>query len=234
MHRALSQWLLGLLFGSLLIGVYGCAGRSPGAGLSSWLFGPKSDTVPGLIAPADRIAAIRKGAEAAASAGPDRQEQVARDMAAQLSKESDPLIRLEMVRAVGGFQSATATLILRAALKDADTDVRVVACKAWAKRRGPEAVQTLGEVLLSDADIDVRLAAARALGQTGDRGAVAALGKSLDDRDPTMQYYAVDSLRKISGQDFGNDVGKWRQYAKGETPAPAKPPSLADRIYGFF
>jgi len=235
MDRSLRRWLLGLVLCCALAALAGCATRKGAEKGSLWPFGgSKTDKVPGVVSPPERIAAIRKAAKAAASAGADRQELLAREMAGVLSQESDPIIRQEIVRALGAFRTPTTTSILQAALKDADADVRVAACRAWGKRRGPEAAAALSEALLSDIDIDVRLAATRALGQTGDPGAVAALGKALDDRDPTVQFYAIDSLRRVSGQDFGNDIGKWRQYARGETPAPTPPVSIAERLRRMF
>ena len=50
-----------------------------------------------------------------------------------------------------------------------------------------------------------------------------------------MQYRAVTSLRQVTGQDLGNDVNKWREYAKANNLHPAKPePSLAERIWHPF
>ncbi len=203
------------------------------SGWTFWPFGNKSDTVPGLTSPPERLAAIRTAVKEASSGGADEQERVSRELAAALADEKDPLIRLEIVRGVGGLQSPTVAWILRAALKDTDLDVRVAACKAWGRQRGAEAASLLSEVALSDIEAEVRLAAVRALGDVGDRGGVTALGKAIDDRDPTMQYCAVESLRKISGQDYGNDLSKWRQYAKGESPAPDKP-SIASRVRSIF
>lgn len=235
MDRSVRRWLLGLLVCCASAALAGCTNTKGTDKASLWPFGgSKTDHVPGLVSPPERIAAIRAAAKAAASAGADRQEQLAREMAAILAQETDPIIRQEIVRAVGGFQTPTATSILHSALKDTDADVRVAACRAWGKRRGPEAAAALGEVLLSDIDIDVRLAATRAIGQTGDPGAVAALGKALDDRDPTVQFCAIDSLRRVSGQDFGNDLGQWRQYARGEMPAPPRPLSVAERLRRVF
>jgi len=233
MHRCLVHWLLGLLFGCLLSGLSGCAGSRSASGWTFWPFGNKSDTVPGLMSPPERLAAIRTAVKEASAQGADAQERVARELAAALAEEKDPLIRLEIVHGVGGFQTPTTAWILRAALKDTDLDVRVAACKAWGKHRNAEAASLLSEVALSDVEADVRLAAVRGLGEVGDRSGVAALGKTLDNRDPTMQYYAVESLRKISGQDYGNDLSKWRQYAKGETPAVDQP-SIAGRIRSIF
>lgn len=233
MHRCLLHWLLGLLASCLLSGLCGCAGNRSASGLTFWPFGNKSDTVPGLMSPPERLALIRTSVQEAESKGAEAQERVARELAAVLAEEKDPLIRLEIVRAVGGLKTPTSLWILRSAVKDTDLDVRVAACKAWGRRGGAEAVGLLSELATSDVEAEVRLAAVRALGETGDRGGVAALGKALDDRDPTMQFYAVASLRRISGQDYGNDLSKWRQYARGESPV-ADRPSIASRIQSIF
>jgi HEAT repeat protein len=92
----------------------------------------------------------------------------------------------------------------------------------------------LGGVLTGDIDKDVRLAAARALGHTKHPTAVAALGDVLEDDDPAMQVRAVKSLRKITGEDLGNDVNRWRQYVKRELPQPDNPTSIAERLRRLF
>jgi HEAT repeat protein len=123
---------------------------------------------------------------------------------------------------------------LRDAIKDPNSDVRVAACKGLEKQPGPEATAALAEVLGSDVEMEVRLAAARALGERREESAIRALGSALEDRDPAMQYCAVNSLRKIAPEDLGNDVSRWRQFVRGETPSPPKPVSLAERIRGVF
>jgi HEAT repeat protein len=170
----------------------------------------------------------------AAWAKPDEQERISGELAAAFPVEADPLIRLEIVRALDGYPTAAAASTLDAALGDSDGDVRIAACKVWGERGGPEAVAKLQGVLASDLDQDVRLAAARALGETGDPAAVSALGDALADADPAMQYRAVQSLRSVTGEDFGNDVNRWRQYVRGESPAPENPTPIVQRFRRLF
>jgi len=61
---------------------------------------------------------------------------------------------------------------------------------------------------------------------------MAALVVALDARDPALQYVGVQSLKTITGLEYGGDVAKWRQVATGGTPTPSapKPPSIAERI----
>ena len=86
-------------------------------------------------------------------------------------------------------------------------------------------------VLNGDVDQDVRLAAARALGQTHEQVAITALASALEDKSVAMQRRAVLSLQQITAQDLGNDVNKWREYAKLNKLTPYRPPtSLAERF----
>ena len=213
----------------------GCSGPSPAGRLAFWPFSRGgSDGVPGITSPAERVATLRKMGEKAAWAKPEEQERISSELAAAFQDEPDPLIRLEIVLAIGQYRTAAADSVLDAALNDSAPNVRMVACRAWGDRGGPEAAAKLSEALRSDVDVDVRLTAAQALGETADPHAVAALGEALEDRDPAMQYQAVRSLRNVTGEDLGNDVNQWRHYVKGEPPDPAEPVSVAQRIRRFF
>lgn len=209
-------------------GLSGCTGTS-----GMRLFGQKtSDVVPGIPSPAERIALLREVGKKRVT--PEKQEQIARELEAVYRQEDDPLIRAEIVRTLAKFQAESAVAVLRTAVNDANGDVRIAACKAWGNRRDDEAVTQLSRVLGSDTDVDVRLAAAEALGETGQARAISALGQALDDRDPAMQYRAVASLKKVSDQDLGDDVDRWRQYVKGELPGPEKPVSVVERFRRMF
>lgn len=219
----------------LVLGLGGCAELDLAPSGPIWPWGKaKTDVVPGLASPADRIAVLRKLRQKAAWAKPAEQQRISGELAAAFADEADPLIRAEIVRAAGGYRTATSASLLREAVSDSYSDVRVAACEAWGKQGGPEAAGILSGALSSDVDSDVRLAAARALGETGDPGAVAALGEVLEDRDPAMQYLAVKSLRNVTGKDFDGDVNRWRQYVRGETPGPKKPVSIAERFRRLF
>ncbi len=212
-------------------GAAGCA-----EGVPTWVpfAGKVSDDLPGVATPPQRLAALRKMASEAAQHSPEEKQQIARELAQAIRGEQDAMLRAEIISTLGRYPGEAADGVLRAAVNDPDVDVRVAACRAWAKRGGPESIQVLSGILTGDVDSEVRLAAAHALGQTRDPAAVAALGKALEDPDPAMQYRAVLSLRKVSGEDFGNDVNQWRQYVKGERPKPAQPVSIAEHIRHMF
>lgn len=168
--------------------------------------------------PAKRVEKMREEALAMSTLPPAEQQAKADLWATQFRNEADPLIRAELVKAIAACGSPTAADTMRAAMLDGTRDVRIAACEAWAKHGGPQAVPTLSVAVRKDASVDVRLAALRALGTIGGQDALAVLGTALDDDDPAMQYRAIQSMRKISGKDFGDDVAAWREFAKGGSP----------------
>jgi HEAT repeat protein len=194
--------------------------------------GPPSDEMPGVVSPRDRIEKLKKLSEASATATPEQRNQVSEQLTASIRTEKDPLIRLEIIRTLGRYPGPAADAILKAALSDSESRIRMAACEAWGKRSDAQAITFLSESLRSDVDADVRLAAAKALGETKNPAAVAPLGEALSDTDPAMQYRAVLSLQQATGKDLGDSVQRWQQYVKGEQPDSA--PSLADRIRRLF
>ena len=196
--------------------------------------GRLTDTVPGITPPRERIVALRLLVKEKASAKPAEREQISARVAEMYPKESDPLVRLEIVRTLAVFPGPAADTIVRQAAKDSDADVRVAVCKSLGKRRDGLALDVLRDRLAADTDIDVRLAAAEGLGRIRDPASVAALGAALEDRDPAIQYRVVCALRKAAPKDLGNDVDRWRQYVKDGTIAPPRPVSLAERFHSVF
>jgi HEAT repeat protein len=231
MIGANGQRILLVLCGLTLTITSGCADADI---FPTWMpfQGKVSDTMPGVVTPAERIAELQQMSEKAATKSAAERQQVSQKLVASIRVEKDPLIRVEILRTLGHYPGSEADAVLKAALADSDTHVRMVTCEAWGRHGNAEAVKLLSDMLRSDVDIGVRMAAAKALGETKNSEAVAALGEALSDADPAMQYRAAQSLQKVTGKDFGNDVGRWQQYVKGEQSAP--PPSLAERFRRLF
>ena len=81
--------------------------------------------------------------------------------------------------------------------------------------------------------MDVRMAATKALGKMKSPEAIQGLAVALEDRDPAMQYVAVESMKTVTGKDYGPNVEAWRQVATGGTPPPEHVPSIAERVRGM-
>ena len=193
----------------------------------------KKSSIPGITAPHERISQLREQRKRADQMSPEAVERLAAELAPQCGEEEDPMIRVEMVLTLGALNCSVARQALLSAGQDPDDRVRIAACKAWAGIDDESASSELARILSSDMDQDVRLAAAKALGQSGGPHALAALGQALEDRDPAMQYVAMESLKQTSGEDYGRDVRLWKQYVQGETPVREEK-SIAQRVREFF
>jgi HEAT repeat protein len=179
--------------------------------------------------PSMRVEAIREFAMRSSGVDAPQQRQITDQLARQLQVEPDPLVRQALVNALAEFRTPIVQQVLEAGLSDDDIAVRIECCKALGRRAEPISVAVLAKSLRTDEDIDVRLAAAEALGQIRSPKAIQALAIALDDRDPALQYVGVQSMKSLTGQDYGPDVQAWRQVAAGRTPPPAPVPSLAER-----
>jgi len=227
MHHSIRHAWAALGFCLLLGGLSGCAQTSWGNPFASKQPEANFDT------PSSRVEQLRQIAATQDERPESENVRLANEMAAASQTETDPIVRAELVRTLKSYKTEAAQVTLTAAIKDSEPDVRIAACEGWAERGGPEAVQLLSETLSSDTDMDVRLAAARGLGKLRDPGSMAALGLALEDPNPALQYRAVQSLKNISDQNYGDDVNAWRQFVQGEAPTP-KNRSLAQKWRDLF
>lgn len=197
-------------------------------GYRGWPF-PEHDRT-SFHTPSMRIDTIEQFASR--SDGTDSQEQ--RDYTDQLARqiqiEPDPLVRQAIIRATAEFRTPLAYQIVEAGLRDESTHVRLAACEALGKRAEARSVAALGRAVREDEDQDVRLAAVEALGRIKDPSAVQAVAAALEDRNPAMQFVGVQSMKSITGKDYGPNVETWRQVAAGENVPDPPAPSIAERI----
>ena len=180
--------------------------------------------------PAMRIDAIEQFATQSTGVDSPEQREIADQLARQIQVEPDPLVRAAVIRTIAEFRAPISQQVLEAGLADEDAAVRIACCRALGRRAEATAVGHLAQSLRNDKDQDVRLAAAEALGLIKSPESMQALVVALNDRDPAMQYVGVQSMKSVTGKDYGGDVQAWRQLAAGETPPPPKAPSLAERV----
>jgi HEAT repeat protein len=225
------RWMI--LCALALLTASGCANTMKKNGWS-WPWAPEVDDAVGITTPAQRLANMQQQAEKADQQSPAEKERITGDLAKQIQEEQDPMIRRNIVMALGHYDTPAAIAVLQAAVADADSGVRIAACEAWGRRGGQEAAERLANLLSSDTNIDVRLAAARAIGKTHEKSALQPLSELLSDGDPAIQYRVVGAMKEISGKDYGNNLELWRAYARGENPQEPPGPSLAQRVKQFF
>lgn len=222
-HRSL--WLV--LLSGLLVG--GCAGPLPWkdakqVAIEQERYGLTAD---------QRIKELRQQAQEARDAAPAAQAAFTRELVGSMLAEHDPRVRARILGLSAEFDDDSARAICVGGLDDPDVMVRMAACDAWVEIGGPEAVRHLAHRYRSDDDIDVRLHALRAIGDLGDEQAVPVLAEALEAADPAVQYRAVAALKEVTGEDLGNDVNVWREWA-ANPDAPRPSWSLAEAWRGLF
>ena len=196
----------------------GCAGWAPWKDTAQIAqnqekYGPTAD---------QRIKMLKEQAKVCKADGGERQGVFTQDLIRKMLAEHDPRVRCALLETAADFNDSAALAICRGSLDDPDQRVRVEACRAWRKRGGEEAVTLLAARYQADTELDVRLESLRMLGELKDKSAIPVLAKALEDSDPAVQYRAVGSLKKVSGQNLGDDVNKWREWAadpNAKTPA---------------
>lgn len=218
-------------FASFSLQLAGALALATVAGCASWPFQAKERT--SIITPAMRVAAVREMAARADDIDSIEQARLSEQLATQIRTEPDPLVRQAIQETIAEYSTPLARQVLIAGLNDDDLDVRLACCRKLGERSETTAIGALRQIITSDDELDVRLAAVDALGKIPSTESVKTLALALKDRDPAMQYAGVQSLQAISGQDLGNDVRTWLQYAEGEQPQIAPQVSVAERIMQY-
>ncbi len=143
---------------------------------------------------------------------------------------TNAVLRAEATLTLAEFTEPETLPALKLALNDEDADVRIAACKAWGRRGGQEALELLTDMVRDDKSLDVRLVATSELAKFKDQQAIQSLAVALNDKDPALQHRAVQSLKSVSGQDYGDNVPAWREFVQGRSPALPPPPTIAERL----
>lgn len=180
--------------------------------------------------PSMRVDAVKEFALKSSGVDTPEQREITDQLARQIQVEPDPLVRQSVIRAIAEFHTPMAQQVLEAGLGDENKAVRIECCRELGKRAEAPSVASLANALRGDKDEDVKMAAAQALGKIKSPESLQALTAALDDRDPAMQYVGVQSMKSVTGKDYGPDVQAWRQVATGGTPPAPAAPSIAERI----
>jgi HEAT repeat protein len=227
MRNSRASWYLLALFVSALC--YGCASSGELATWWPW-YEPDQTAALAKYGPISRQK-IEQLQELRESDTPPAN--LLASLSEQLKREADPMVRLEVLRTLAAFPSDQSRIVIATALQDADVDVRVTACEALGDLGGADSARLLGQALTHDSSVDVRIAATKALGEMNDPQAVPLLAVALEDPDPALQFSGVEAMRMATGKDLGNDVNRWRQYAKNPDPNVAEE-RLADKLRRSF
>lgn len=173
---------------------------------------------------------LLKGQLATMSAG--EQEQWAAHLAAIVQKDPSSEMRARAVTTIAKVQSETAVTSLNFASRDEVEKVRLAACNAWKSRGDTAARDMLLSLAQTDESTSVRQAAIDGLSVFKEDGEVrSTLTGLLSDRSPAVQYQVAQSLKTMTGRDYGGDFEAWKRFMAGENVPEPEPLSTAARVW---
>lgn len=137
------------------------------------------------------------------------------------ASDEDPAVRSAAVRGLANHGSTEHAPLLAERLRDPDKLVRIEAARALQRIHNPVVVETL-LIAVKEGDLDadaepdpqVRAQAADALGQYAENRVVRGLMATLTDSNFLVISRARQSLRTLTGQDFGFDHKAWIAWEK--------------------
>jgi len=157
--------------------------------------------------------------------------------------DPDPGVRAAAARGLANHGEPKHAALLAAALKDSNPNVRLEAARGLQRIHSGDAVNPLMDAMREpilrgsgtgvqatpgERDAEVRAQAAQALGQYPNTFVLDALIAALDDSDLAVNRNALESLRTLTGQDFGLDRAAW-----GEWRSRVADPFAAKRLYFY-
>ncbi|GEM_PF-7016527 len=139
-------------------------------------------------------------------------------------RDADEDVRLSALSVCGAFQIPQAFTAVLASLRDNNFPVRQQAALTLGMYRDERAVDPLVKNLQEILDFDwikdesdkAREKAAIGLGMIGNPKAVKPLIGSLKDPSPSVRKEVITALKKITKQNFNNDVDAWSKWWDGE------------------
>jgi len=221
-----------LLPGAFCLLLGGCAGSELAAWNPYYRSEWKKDEEhgPTFHAQLAELRAIRKNPD---GMPPNEQANITQLLTNIVEDSPNAILRAEAALTLAALPTAEAIPALRSAAADEDPEVRIAACRAFGRRGGSDALDALTTAVRNDTDLDVRIAAAGELKRFSDQQSVQALAVALNDKDPALQHQAVQSLKKATGQNYGDSVPAWRDFVEGRTPTAPESPSIAERLLRF-
>jgi len=136
-----------------------------------------------------------------------------------LVDDPDPTVRAACIAALGRHGYADDVNAIVPYLQDRTYFVRWESAKALQRLQNEVAIEPLIVALREDDEPDVRTAAAKALGQYDKPAVFQALVGALNDDDYAVVRQSQESLKLLTGEDFGEDGAAWLAWSedRGET-----------------
>jgi len=136
----------------------------------------------------------------------------ARPLANLLLADPNDKVRLAAIEALDKLNARTEYKTVLEAFSDNDPQIRSYAVELSASWTVKEAMPAIMGMLKSDRSNTVRASCAHTLGIFANYSAVPALIDALSDDYKDVRIYALDSLKKMSNQNYGSDKEAWSHW----------------------
>ena len=134
-----------------------------------------------------------------------------------VEENSDPLVRAAAITALGRWGEAKDATIIAERLDDTFTQVRLEAAKALQRLHLSDVEAKIWQRLVDeDEEESIRIELAIALGQYPSDASFQALVDTLQYHGLALNLAAADSLRVLTGQDFGLDGPLWLSWYEAQ------------------
>jgi hypothetical protein len=181
----------------------------------------------------ERRQQLAKLAKTIDSLPPERQQFWAGHLEQMLEHDESPEMRRLVVQAAGRMEDPAALRLIEQGLDDASVKVRMEACRSLGNKTGDEATRMLVATVGTDTNQDVKHSAMVALSHHKNQIAIDSLRIALSDRNPATRDLAMESLRGVTGKNYGDDPQVWIAALDGKSTEEA-PVRFADRIRDLF
>ncbi|MGI9472618.1 MAG: HEAT repeat domain-containing protein [Rubripirellula sp.] len=163
----------------------------------------------------------------------DRQQFWSGHLEKMIDNDENAEMRRLAVRAAGKLNSPSSLAMIEKGLDDDNFKVRMEACQALGSREDEEVSRLLAATIGTETNQDVKHAAMKALTAQSTPTAMDSLKLALADRNPATRDLAMESLRDVTGKDYGEDPEVWIAALNGKT-VEERPTRFAERIRGIF
>ncbi len=172
-------------------------------------------------------------ADTIGSMPPNKQQFWSEQLKNLIEHDKSPEMRRLAVRAAGNVNNDLAYSLIEKGLDDDSVKVRMEACQSLGRRSGEDPIRALASVAGTETSEDVRHAALTALANHNSPIAVKALRIALADRNPATQNLAIESLKDVTGKNYGEDPQAWIAALDG-TPTPEVETRIAEQVRELF
>jgi len=212
-----ARYALPLLMGmAFILSGCGSVGNAPrGAKSLRDVIAPKtSPTTAAILATDEYNAENRYRGTTMLAAAPFGGDPIYLELYIDGTDDSDPGVRATCIRALGRHGDPAHASYLIDALSDEDRKVRIAAARALQRVHAPEAIPVLINAIseANETNADVRAGAADALGQYRQPHVVQSLISALRDSRLVVNNRVQHSLKIMTGQDYGLDLGAWQNW----------------------